>query len=109
MIYLLVLFASCKPKVCSDPSACKEVERELLVVKNYIDHKITYAPYPGRNTGEAIDFFGKLTGIETDSTGGDLGPISPTANDYKRWSNWYEDNKDKLYWDAKSQKVMVKK
>ncbi|MFI5159627.1 MAG: hypothetical protein ACHQHN_00050 [Sphingobacteriales bacterium] len=104
-IALCILIASCKPKVCSDPHACKVVDSELTIIEKFVDHRIS----PPTTCAETVYSLTLITGIESDQPGDDLGQPSPTLNDYKRWSNWYEDNKDKLFWDMKTQKVLVRK
>ena len=108
-ICLVILLASCKPKICSDPIACKKIEDKLIVIKYFLDHKGAGPPYPGPEVPQAVHLLTGWTTIPSEAPGSDLGQLNPTSKDYKRWSNWYEDNKDKLYWDAKGRKVMVRK
>jgi hypothetical protein len=49
-----------------------------------------------------------ITGIQSESDGDYIGRYKPTLNDYKRWSDWLEKNRDRLYWDDKNQTVIVK-
>ncbi len=105
LIFLAILLASCKPKVCSDPVACKVVDSNLTIINKYVYEKIA----PPTSCVSTVHFFVVLTRIGSESPTDDLGQPGPTQNDYKRWSSWYEDNKDKLYWDKKSQKVLLRK
>ena len=100
---VILLLSSCTQKICKDPVACKEVENKLMVIKNSVDKK-SLDPCPN-----VVDYLTVLTNIDSESPGNDIGQGYPTAKDYKKWLNWYENNKDKLYWDKKTQKVIVKK
>jgi hypothetical protein len=58
-------------------------------------------------TPDAVMFFGKLTGIISQSPCGDLGCLEPTAVDYIKWEDWYKANKGRLLWDEKKKEVIV--
>jgi len=105
LICLAILLGSCKPKVCSDPVACKVVDSDLTIIKNFVYHRIS----PPTTCAGVVYSLSVLTGIDSESPGDDIGQPSPTLTDYERWLSWYEDNKDKIYWDKKSQKILVRK
>ena len=104
-ICLVVLLTSCTQKVCNDQVACQKVEDGLTAIENSVKHKES----DPLRTIEAVHFFNVLTGIESQSWGDDVGQYNPTREDYEKWSQWYENNKDKLYWDKESKSVRVRK
>lgn len=58
---------------------------------------------------EARKFLIELTGISYEIEKSFDMPISPPEQTLKDWRNWFEQNKEKLYWDKKSKKVKVRK
>ena len=103
IIALIILLASCNQKTEIDPVACKKVETQLMVIDNFISRKVVDV-----QRFYAVDSLAKWTGIESQSPDDDLGQGNPTRDDYEKWMHWYKENKYKIYWDKKSQKVLVR-
>ncbi len=57
---------------------------------------------------EAREFLIKTTGITYEMEKSFNMPIFPPKNTIKNWRDWFEKNKDRLYWDEKLQEVRVK-
>jgi len=56
---------------------------------------------------EARSFLLKTTGIKYELEKTFDMPIFPPKEILKAWRDWYEVNKDKLYWDRKTESVKV--
>lgn len=59
----------------------------------------------------AVDFFGELTGIQSQDEGTDIGrvPNEHLREDLDRWRAWYAANAPRLRWDAGTGRVMVER
>ena len=55
----------------------------------------------------AILFLEKVTLIWSESDGNYIGRFNPTYKDFKSWSIWFKNNKNRLYWDDNKQSVKV--
>lgn len=55
----------------------------------------------------AILFLEKVTLIHSESDGNYLGRFNPTTKDFRSWSIWFRNNKNRLYWDSNKQRVKV--
>ena len=101
----LVLMAGCSNNPNRDTMACKQVEKRLEIIRDYVDGKNDDTTL---KRVEAISFLEQLTGIQSQADGTEVGKLNPTQLDYNKWANWYEVNKDKLYWDSRKKKVTIR-
>ncbi|MDB5157908.1 MAG: hypothetical protein JWR50_2615 [Mucilaginibacter sp.] len=100
LLSLSFLLAGCRVQ-----KASKLIEEKLYIIEQKVRHDSTL------NFNEiepAILFLEQTTGIRSESNGDYIGRYQPTLNDYKKWKNWFELNRDRLYWDSQEQKVRVR-
>jgi hypothetical protein len=103
-VSLIFAFITCLAFHKQDKKALVVYEQNLAIVKYRIDNRKDF------NLMEvygAILFFNRVTGIISHSGGGAAGAFDPTREDYSNWKKWLRKNKDRLYWDEKSQTVKV--
>ena len=90
---------------CSTPKATQLMQNNLRIIERKINHDTTL------NLGAvepAIIFLEKTTSIRSESNGNYIGRYEPTRNDYQHWSNWFEKNKSKIYFDKTNNKIQLK-
>jgi len=90
---------------CNVQKASELVERNLHIIKMKVNNDSTLNL---NDVEPAIIFLEQTTGIQSESNGNYIGRYQPTLNDYNKWLNWFEKNRDRLYWDDDHQKVKVK-
>ena len=108
MSWIFLLFAqtvSCQIYNDSNKIACLRLEKQLLEIKEYVED----IDIQMNGVANAVDFFEDLTGIESESGGTYLGKLNPSKKDFLAWNNWYDINREKLWIDSKSGKVIVSK
>lgn len=81
-----------------------EVEKNLLLLRSFLDGK----PDSNLTIIKVVDYLEKLTGIESESDGSDIGKFNPTERDYVKWKKWFDANKGRLYWDSRESKAKIK-
>ncbi len=54
-----------------------------------------------------VSFLVNTTKIESESDGTTFGQFLPTENDFRRWTTWYKENRNRIFWDEKEQKVIL--
>lgn len=65
--------------------------------------------YPLERLQAAIDFMESLTGVPSKAEGTDIGRIEVKQDDVDNWKNWYDQNKQKLFWSEKEKRVVISK
>ncbi|WP_315824066.1 hypothetical protein [Paraflavitalea speifideaquila] len=105
LILLCFLFIVCKGISQNNQRACSEVENRLNIIQNFVEGKEIDSTL---RRAEAVAFMEKLTKIESESPFIAESKSNPTKIDFDKWSNWYKQNKEKLYWDKRNKKVSVK-
>ena len=101
---LLFIFLSFFPLRKQNSVACQVYKKNLAIIKARLDDK---KDINLMNVYGAILFFERLTDIRSHSPGGAAGQFDPTNEDYINWSNWFNKNQSKLYWDHNQQKVKI--
>ncbi len=87
----------------SNYKAIIEVETRLKMVELDMQANHNHSVIP-----PALGYLEDLTGIIYETGGDFIGPYCPKLSDYKKWRDWFEKNKYKLYWDEKEQKVKLR-
>ncbi len=105
LILLCFFFIGCKGIGQDKQRAYSEIEKRLNVIKNFVEGKEIDSTL---SRAEAVAFMEKLTKIESESAFIAESKLNPTKADYDNWNNWYEKNKEKLYWDKRNKKVLIK-
>lgn len=104
-IYLIFVFLLSCSALQENKRACKEVEEKLVFVESYLKGK----PDKQLKIIKVISYLEKLTGIESEADGSEIGKFNPTQRDYIKWKEWYINNKKRLYYDNGTNSVIVKK
>ena len=86
----------------SNNNACEKVKFHLSVIKKFVTKTNTDS---SMQRIESIAFLENLSGIEGSGIGTDIGKYSVTIEDYKKWSKWFEENKQYLFYNKKTKKV----
>jgi hypothetical protein len=109
LIVFLFIFFSFITQVdaqTKDSIAYSLIEKSLKVVKDYL-RETNSSDVTSRAL--VVDFLTRLTGIPSQSDGDYIGQYSPTSQDYESWLKWYRLNKEFIYWNANTKRVIVKK
>lgn len=100
MFYFLF---SCKSVKCFDLKACNDFNNVYVRIENY------YKGAPNSFLkSEDVKLMTRLTNIEPDYDDNIIIDYIITKNNLKDWRNWYNKNKNRLYWDEIENKVKVK-
>jgi len=109
MKMLMILFIIIMTTYCANLNgneiAVEITKDKLLYLNNYLNEKVN------DSTGEIssiIWFFELLTGIESESDANFAGKLWPTMNDYYRWKEWLDKNKENLSLDSNNQVIYIK-
>ena len=86
----------------SQNKAEKIFKNHIRVIENLTDEKVIY------DLDSTISFLENLTGIKSEIYPGFTITYAPSEQNLKDWKSWFEKNKKRLYWDAKSEKVKLK-
>jgi|GEM_PF-2560205 len=63
--------------------------------------------YPIDKLQEGIEFMEDISGIESNADMTYFGRITVLKEDIDKWKKWYDQNRSKLKWDEKQQKVIL--
>ncbi len=88
-----------------DNNAHKEIERHLKIIGDFV--KDNFSDSTLRRVA-SVYFMERVSKIYSESDANDIGKLNPTRADYDKWSDWYEKNKTKLYWNKRKNKVVFK-
>jgi len=99
------------PMGCNDGKARERAIAEWKRQEAAVERALSSGPSTVEDFEQATLFFWKLTGI---SIGSDLTPLGflpnrYTAQDLEKVKVWCRRNCDRLYWDEKSNSVLVEK
>ncbi len=111
MTTILYLTVSCAPFIWTQHARQKKAQKEVLKSLNVVEKRIEVGKSSGEEFNEAVDLLEEVTGIKghrehqflTDYFKHEL--LKP---DYEKWKDWYEKNKDRLYWDERQKRIVVK-
>ncbi|QQT29116.1 hypothetical protein I6I99_17385 [Sphingobacterium multivorum] len=101
----LLALPSCKSQKCNLQEGRRVFEEELQSIKLYIGNQDMKVD----KISVSITRIEKLTSIASESDGNYLGKFNPTVNDIRRWTTWYNENKDNICWDKDKQDFYLKK
>lgn len=103
----LILLASCKSVAPSsqDNKGISVFNMNLTVVQNYF-----LVGYVDDDTclNRSIEFLEKITQIKCNVPAEYLTRYEPNERNIKDWEAWFKENKQKLYWDDKENKVKIR-
>ena len=109
VIYFLIIIifngTSAYSQSVKNERAIDEVEKRLKIIKDFVTDVDSDSSL---RRVEAVYFMEKLTKLYSESDANDVGKLNPTERDYKKWNEWYEQNKSKLQWNKRKKKVVVK-
>jgi hypothetical protein len=111
LIPVFYFAVSCRPCLSTEKSRIKKAQEEFLRSLDVVGDRMRVGKGSLDEFNQAVDILEKVTGIKghrehqflTDYFKPEL--LKP---DYEKWKDWYEKNKDKLYWDEKQKKIIVK-
>jgi len=90
----------------TDSSGYVIVKNQLAIIKNFLAN-------PNSDTTlkrvSVIKFLTILTGITSESDGNYIGQLNPTQNDYTLWERWLILNQESIYWDKKTENIIIHK
>ena len=99
-------FVLCLNAQPSNDSAKIIFEKKINIIKEYINGG---DPDTTLKRVGVIQFLEEVTGIQSESDSyGQIGKLDPTINDYKKWNDWYLNNKEKIFWDKNENRIIVK-
>lgn len=87
----------------SKTKAQKAVEQNLTIIYSYVQNINSDSRL---RRVHAIFFLERITKIESESDGTYFGKLDPTEADYIKWESWYDRNKQKIYWNDKTQTIV---
>lgn len=108
ILFISIILQSCSfAKTINNKRACSKIEKQLKVVERYL-----LGEFEGKNVypvSVAVSKCEQTTDIEAEYTGffGDIGNPNPTQNDFDKWSKWYNSNQANLFYDRKSNQVVI--
>lgn len=108
---ILYLAVSCAPFIWTDHASQKKAQKEFVKSLEIVERRIKVGKGSLEEFNKAVDLLEEVTGIKghrehqflTDYFKHEL--LKP---DYEKWKDWYEKNKERLYWDEREKKIMVK-
>lgn len=102
-VFLLV---GCKPSMVSSQDKVESVYKtNIAIVENFI--KVGFIEEES-TLSNSIVFLEQLTKIKSDFKDQFQMFYTPTIQNLKDWKKWFKENKQKLYWDEKENKVIVR-
>ena len=102
-VFLLVGF---KPSIVSSQDKAESVYKtNIAIVENFL--KVGFIEEES-TLSNSIVFLEQLTKIKSDFKDQFQMFYTPTIENLKDWKKWFKENKQKLYWDEKENKVIVR-
>ncbi|MEO4004950.1 hypothetical protein [Flavobacterium sp. CAU 1735] len=96
-LFASLINSSCKDN-CNNELAVEEFKKDLQTVAYSIKNtNINLKELP-----LVIQKIEKVSSIESESDSNYLGKFHPTSSDVMKWTNWFENNKEKLCLDNKN-------
>lgn len=107
VLVTLILLASFKSVTPSnhDKKGISVFNMNLTIVQNYF-----LVGFVDDDTclNRSIEFLEKITKIKCNVPSEYLTRYEPSEQNIKDWEGWFKKNKQKLYWDDKENKVVIK-
>jgi hypothetical protein len=104
-LYILLCLFSCSSFKHNNKKAKLFFKEQLSIIHNSYQKKERFKIKTVEN---AITHLEKITGIISQSDMNIYGRFSPTKEDMDKWTQWFEENKSKIYWDSKEGKIRLK-
>jgi hypothetical protein len=111
---MFCLAVSCAPFIWTDHARQKKAQKEYIKKLQIVEKSKNARPVHagGPELNEAIDELEIITTIRGHRTHGFAGTdyidMKLFQQDFEKWKDWYEKNKNKLYWNEKQKRIIVK-
>lgn len=102
IIILLIFYSkNCNAQTCDVKKGQEEFTKKIIDIRDYIEKEksIDVISY--------INDLEKLTNIDSESDINFFGKMNPTKNDLIKWDKWYENKKEMICWDYKTNKLFI--
>jgi hypothetical protein len=110
---ILYLAVSCAPFIWTQHARQKKAQKEFVKSLNVVEKSIETGTARGDEFNAAVDRLEEVSGIEGNREHQFPGTFyydwdGLLKRDFRKWKEWYEDRKDKLFWDEKEKKIAVR-
>jgi len=113
LISMFCFLVSCSSFFCmSEQARTQKAQKEFLKYLDIVEKTETHKPADPNKFYDAVDFLEEVTDIrghrEHTYIGTTYIDFSVVREDFQQWKDWYEKNKDRLYWDERQKKIIVR-